>query len=228
MVTPFDEASVDLALEHEVDILKVASCSATRLAPAGGHRRGGQARHLLDRRQDHPRHRQDRQLLRPPLREGPGPAPLRGPLPDPQRAGADALHAADAAALPAAAGGLQRPRGSRQPGRGQGGGGAGRAHPRAPRGPAPRRRRRSTPTRTDPAQTAAWVEAALRMREICGAGARQDASRPRRSARSTSSPAAPSRGGAIKAGEPLDPRRRVLRHALRRGPDHERRVRRTA
>lgn len=29
MVTPFDEASVDLALEHEVDILKVASCSAT-------------------------------------------------------------------------------------------------------------------------------------------------------------------------------------------------------
>jgi N-acetylneuraminate synthase len=28
MVTPFDEASVDLALEHEVDILKVASCSA--------------------------------------------------------------------------------------------------------------------------------------------------------------------------------------------------------
>jgi sialic acid synthase SpsE/quercetin dioxygenase-like cupin family protein len=29
MVTPFDEASVELALEHEVDILKVASCSAT-------------------------------------------------------------------------------------------------------------------------------------------------------------------------------------------------------
>lgn len=29
MVTPFDEPSVDLALEHEVDILKVASCSAT-------------------------------------------------------------------------------------------------------------------------------------------------------------------------------------------------------
>jgi N-acetylneuraminate synthase len=28
MVTPFDEASVDLALEHEVDIVKVASCSA--------------------------------------------------------------------------------------------------------------------------------------------------------------------------------------------------------
>jgi sialic acid synthase SpsE/quercetin dioxygenase-like cupin family protein len=28
MVTPFDEASVNLALEHEVDILKVASCSA--------------------------------------------------------------------------------------------------------------------------------------------------------------------------------------------------------
>lgn len=28
MVTPFDERSVDLALEHEVDILKVASCSA--------------------------------------------------------------------------------------------------------------------------------------------------------------------------------------------------------
>jgi N-acetylneuraminate synthase len=28
MVTPFDEPSVDLALEHEVDILKVASCSA--------------------------------------------------------------------------------------------------------------------------------------------------------------------------------------------------------
>jgi N-acetylneuraminate synthase len=28
MVTPFDEASVALALEHEVDILKVASCSA--------------------------------------------------------------------------------------------------------------------------------------------------------------------------------------------------------
>lgn len=29
MVTPFDEPSVDLALEHKVDILKVASCSAT-------------------------------------------------------------------------------------------------------------------------------------------------------------------------------------------------------
>lgn len=29
MVTPFDEPSVDLALEHNVDILKVASCSAT-------------------------------------------------------------------------------------------------------------------------------------------------------------------------------------------------------
>lgn len=29
MTTPFDEASVDLALEHNVDILKVASCSAT-------------------------------------------------------------------------------------------------------------------------------------------------------------------------------------------------------
>ena len=28
VVTPFDEASVDLCLEHEVDILKVASCSA--------------------------------------------------------------------------------------------------------------------------------------------------------------------------------------------------------
>ena len=28
MVTPFDEASVELCLEHEVDILKVASCSA--------------------------------------------------------------------------------------------------------------------------------------------------------------------------------------------------------
>jgi N-acetylneuraminate synthase len=28
MVTPFDEASVDLALAHEVDIIKVASCSA--------------------------------------------------------------------------------------------------------------------------------------------------------------------------------------------------------
>ncbi|HEX6737640.1 MAG TPA: N-acetylneuraminate synthase family protein [Vicinamibacteria bacterium] len=28
MVTPFDEPSVELALEHEVDILKVASCSA--------------------------------------------------------------------------------------------------------------------------------------------------------------------------------------------------------
>jgi N-acetylneuraminate synthase len=28
MVTPFDEASVEMALEHEVDILKVASCSA--------------------------------------------------------------------------------------------------------------------------------------------------------------------------------------------------------
>jgi N-acetylneuraminate synthase len=41
MVTPFDEPSVDLALEHEVDILKVASCSATdwplleRIAAAG-------------------------------------------------------------------------------------------------------------------------------------------------------------------------------------------------
>jgi N-acetylneuraminate synthase len=29
MVTPFDEGSVEVALEHEVDILKVASCSAT-------------------------------------------------------------------------------------------------------------------------------------------------------------------------------------------------------
>lgn len=41
MVTPFDEASVDLALAHDVDILKVASCSATdwplleRIAAAG-------------------------------------------------------------------------------------------------------------------------------------------------------------------------------------------------
>lgn len=41
MVTPFDEASVELALEHEVDILKVASCSALdwplveRIARAG-------------------------------------------------------------------------------------------------------------------------------------------------------------------------------------------------
>ena len=140
MVTPFDEASVDLALEHEVDILKVASCSALdwplleRIAAAGKPvicSTGGQV---------DPRHRQDRELLRAPLRGGPGAAPLRRPLPHPRGAGADALHAAHAGALPPPAGRLQRARGPRRPRRGEGGGRARGPDPRAPRRPAPGRR----------------------------------------------------------------------------------------
>ena len=58
MVTPFDEASVDLALEHEVDILKVASCSAMdwplleRIAAAGKPvvcSTGGKSIHDIDK-----------------------------------------------------------------------------------------------------------------------------------------------------------------------------------
>ena len=168
-------------LEHEVDILKVASCSALDWPLLEAIAGRGQARHLLDGRQVDPRHRQDRELLRPPLREGPGPAPLRGPLPDPRPrrcrcASCSACRSASATCRSATAG--TRPpttwTWSRR---------------RWPSGPGsssatwacPARARRSTPTPWTPPRPRPGWRPRLRMREHLRRRTGTRASRPRRS-----------------------------------------------
>ncbi len=151
-----------------------------------------------------------------------------GLYPTPERAGADALHAAAAAALPpplVGYSGHEAPDnldvvkaavalGARILERHVG---------LAREGDAAR-----TPTPSDPAQTGAWVEAALRhARDL-----RRRRARRRIPPEEIRSLHQLTRGAfarrAVKAGRAADPRRRVLRHALRRGPDDQRRVRRTA
>jgi N-acetylneuraminate synthase len=169
MVTPFDEPSVELALEHEVDILKVASCSALdwplleRIAAAGKPvvcSTGGKSIHEIDKVVSFFEHRyvSDLALLH---------CVALYPTPDPQvqmsfmqkmqqrfrhlpvgYSGHEAPGDLDVVKAAVALGAriLER-------------------HVGLPRDGAP-----LNAYSMDPQQTAAWVEAALRMREICGSG----------------------------------------------------------
>ena len=169
MVTPFDEVSVDVALEHEVDILKVASCSATdwplleAIATAGKPvicSTGGKSIHDIDKVVSFFDHRcvKDLALLH---------CVGLYPTPNPQvqmrfmqrmrkrfrklpvgYSGHEAPDNLDVVKAAVALGAriLER-------------------HVGVPREGSP-----LNAYSMDPAQTAAWVEAALRMREICGSG----------------------------------------------------------
>ena len=169
MVTPFDEASVDLVLEHEVDIVKVASCSALdwplleKIAAAGKPvicSTGGKSIHDIDKVVSFFEHRYVKDL-----------AVLHCvglyPTPDHQvqmrfmeriqrryrhlpvgYSGHEAPDNLDVAKAAVALGAriLER-------------------HVGLPKDGAP-----LNAYSMNPAQTAAWVEAALRMKEICGPG----------------------------------------------------------
>ena len=170
VVTPFDEPSVDLALEHEVDVLKVASCSALdwplleRIAAAGKPvicSTGGKSIHDIDKIVSFFEHRyvKDLALLH---------CVALYPTPDSQvqmgfmqrmqqrfrhlpvgYSGHEAPDDLDVVKAAVALGAriLER-------------------HVGVPGDGAP-----LNAYSMDPGQTAAWVQAALRTREICGTGA---------------------------------------------------------
>lgn len=169
MVTPFDEASVDLCLEHEVDILKVASCSASdwplleTIASSGKPvvcSTGGRSIHDIDKIVSFFRHRfvKDFALLHcVGLYPTPNPQVQMGFMRRMQRryrhvvvgySGHEAPDNLDVVKAAVALGAriLER-------------------HVGAPRDGEP-----LNAYSMDAAQTAAWVEAAVRMREICGNG----------------------------------------------------------
>jgi N-acetylneuraminate synthase len=216
MVTPFDEASVDLALEHEVDILKVASCSAMdwplleRIAAAGKPvvvSTGGKSIHDIDKVVSFFEHRyvEDLALLHcVALYPTPSPMVQMRFMERMQRryrqlpVGYSGHEAPDNVEVVKAAVAL----GARILER----------HVGVPRDGSP-----LNAYSMDPAQTAAWVESALRTREICGPGGEKTI--PPEEVQSlhqltrgfVAARGAPGRDG--------HPQRRVLRDALRRGPD---------
>jgi sialic acid synthase SpsE/quercetin dioxygenase-like cupin family protein len=169
MVTPFDEVSVELALEHEVDILKVASCSAMdwplleAIAAAGKPvicSTGGKSIHDIDKTVSFFDHRgvKDFALLHcVGLYPTPNPKVQMAFMHRLQRrfrhlpvgySGHEAPENLEVVKAAVALGAriLER-------------------HVGLPKDGAP-----LNAYSMDPAETAAWVEAALRMKEICGTG----------------------------------------------------------